>query len=99
MNDIINFGGDTDTNSDIVGQIIGPLIGFNNFGNKDMNKILNFVSPTRFQYSACMVYFFVDYLEKNCNSIKNPCKKIPRFNYIRNLLKMVYCKDISKEID
>ena len=99
MNDISNFGGDTDTNSDIVGQIIGPLIGFNNFGNKDMNKILNFVSPTRFQYSACMIYFFVDYLEKNCNSIKNPCKKIPRFNYIRNLLKMIYCKDISKEID
>ena len=99
MNDISNFGGDTDTNSDIVGQIIGPLIGFNNFGNKDMNKILNHVSPTRFQYSASMIYFFVDYLEKNCKIFKNPCKKIPRFNYIRNLLKMIYCKDISKEID
>ena len=99
MNDISNFGGDTDTNSAIVGQIMGPIIGFNNFGNKDMNKVLNFVTPTRFQYSACMFYFFVDYLEKNYNNkIENNVKNIPRFNYIRNLLKMVYCTDILKEI-
>ena len=103
MNDINNFGGDTDTNSAIVGQIIGPLIGFENFGNKDLTKILNFVSPSRFQYSASMVYFFVDYLEKNCNNVNNEtCEEniqnIPKFNFIRNLLKMIYCKDITKEI-
>ena len=104
MNDISNFGGDTDTNSDIVGQIIGPMIGFENFGAKDMKKILNFVSPTRFQYSASMAYFFVDFLEKNCNDINNDKnnkengKNIPKFNFIRNLLKMIYCKDITKEI-
>ena len=100
MNDISNFGGDTDTNSDIVGQIIGPLIGFENFGSKDLNKVLNHVSPSRFQYSASMIYFFVDYLEKNCDKKnENNIRNIPRFNFIRNLLKMIYCKDILKEID
>ena len=100
MNDISNFGGDTDTNSDIVGQIVGPLIGFENFGNKDMKKVLNFVSPSRFQYSASMIYFFIDYLENNCDKREeNDVRKIPRFNFIRYLLKMIYCKDILKEID
>jgi ADP-ribosylglycohydrolase len=99
MNDINNFGGDTDTNSAIVGQIIGPLIGFSNFGNKDMTKILNHVSPSRFQYSASLVYFFIDYLEKNSNiKSENKVRNIPRFNFIRNLVKMIYCKDILKEI-
>ena len=100
MNDINNFGGDTDTNCDIVGQLIGPLIGFQNFGSKELTKILNFVSPSRFQYSASMVYFFVDYLDKNSNKAsQNNIRNIPRFNYIRNLLKMIYCEDILKEID
>ena len=89
--DISNFGGDTDTNSDIVGQLIGPLIGFQNFGNKDLELILNHVSPSRFQYSASMAYFFVDYLEKSKNkNFEKYEKNIPRFNYIKNLLKMVY---------
>mgnify|MGYP002868537460 FL=1 len=60
MNDINNFGGDTDTNSAIVGQLIGPLIGFQNFGTKELKLILNHVSPSRFQYSASMVYFFIE---------------------------------------
>ena len=99
MNDISNFGGDTDTNSDIVGQIIGTLIGFGNFGNKDIKKVLNHVSPSRFQYSASMIYFFVEYLEKNSNKKnENNVRNIPRFNFIRYLLKMIYCKDILKEI-
>ena len=99
MNDISNFGGDTDTNSAIVGQIIGPLIGFENFGNKELKKILNHVSPSRFQYSASLVYFFVDYLEKNYNKpIEKNIKNIPRFNFIRYLLKMIYCKNILDEI-
>ena len=98
MNDISNFGGDTDTNSDIVGQLMGPLIGFQNFGDKDLKLILNHVSPSRFQYSASMPYFFIDYLEK-CkkeNFVKNE-KDIPRFNFINNLLKMVYT-DMNDEI-
>ena len=98
MNDISNFGGDTDTNSDIVGQLMGPLIGFQNFGNKDLKLILNHVSPSRFQYSASMAYFFIDYLEKaKKNNFKKYEKNIPRFNYIRYLLKMIYT-DISIEI-
>ena len=99
MNDINNFGGDTDTNSDIVGQLIGPLIGFQNFGTKELKKILNHVSPSRFQYSASMAYFFVDYLEKikKENFVKND-NNIPRFNFIRYLLKMVYT-DMKSEIN
>ena len=98
MNDINNFGGDTDTNSAIVGQLIGPLIGFQNFGTKELKLILNHVSPSRFQYSASMAYFFMDYLEKSkkCNFEKNK-ENIPRFNFIRSLLKMVYT-DINEEI-
>ena len=98
MNDINNFGGDTDTNSAIVGQLIGPLIGFQNFGIKELKLILNHVSPSRFQYSASMAYFFMDYLEKSkkCNYEKNK-ENIPRFNFIRSLLKMVYT-DINEEI-
>ena len=99
MNDINNSGGDTDTNSDIVGQLIGPLIGFQNFGTKELKKILNHVSPSRFQYSASMAYFFVDYLEKikKENFVKND-NNIPRFNFIRYLLKMVYT-DMKSEIN
>ena len=99
MNDINNFGGDTDTNSDIVGQLIGPLIGFQNFGTKELKKILNHVSPSRFQYSASMAYFFVDYLEKikKENFVKSD-NNIPRFNFIRYLLKMVYT-DMKSEIN
>ena len=98
MNDINNFGGDTDTNSCIVGQLIGPLIGFQNFGIKELKLILNHVSPSRFQYSASMVYFFIDYLEKaKKNNFQKYEKKIPRFNSIRYLLKMIYT-DIKNEI-
>ena len=98
MNDINNFGGDTDTNSCIVGQLIGPLIGFQNFGIKELKLILNHVSPSRFQYSASMVYFFIDYLEKaKKNNFQKYEKNIPRFNFIRYLLKMIYT-DIKNEI-
>ena len=99
MNDINNFGGDTDTNSAIVGQLIGPLIGFQNFGTKELKLILNHVSPSRFQYSASMAYFFIDYLEKSKkNNFEKNNENIPRFNFIRNLLKMVYT-DIKNEIN
>ena len=98
MNDINNFGGDTDTNSDIVGQLMGPLIGFQNFGTKELKLILSHVSPSRFQYSASMAYFFIDYLEKaKKNNFQKYEKNIPRFNFIRYLLKMVYT-DIKNEI-
>lgn len=38
MFDICNLGGDTDTNCCIVGGVIGPLIGLNNFGNYEDKK-------------------------------------------------------------
>ena len=99
MNDINNFGGDTDTNSAIVGQIIGPLIGFQNFGTKELQKILEHVSPSRFQYSASMAYFYVDYLEKiKKKNFEKNSKNIPRFNFIRNLLNMIYT-DINNYIN
>jgi ADP-ribosylglycohydrolase len=99
MNHINNFGGDTDTNSAIVGQVIGPLIGFDNFGEKELRLILNFVSPSRFQYSASMVYFFIHYLEKMTKKkLEENVNKIPRFNFIRYLLKMIYSENILQEI-
>ena len=37
MCQICNFGGDTDTNCAIVGTMIGPLIGYNNFPHELFN--------------------------------------------------------------
>lgn len=38
MNQICSFGGDTDTNCAIVGKVIGPFIGFKNFGEREFQK-------------------------------------------------------------
>ena len=69
---ICDYGGDTDTNSAIVGMILGPIIGIKNFDEKFLNIFLNFYSKKRVIYTNAFVYFFVQYLinidiEKNQN--------------------------------
>ena len=39
MNQICNYGGDTDTNAAIVGTVIGPLIGLKNFGDELWTRV------------------------------------------------------------
>ena len=45
MNQICDFGGNTDSNAFIVGTVIGPLIGYFNFGN----YFLTIISLNHFQ--------------------------------------------------
>ena len=42
IQEICDYGGDTDTNAAIVGTVIGPLIGFKNFGDETISSFLKF---------------------------------------------------------
>ena len=64
MNQICNLGGDTDTNCCIVGTVIGPLIGMENFG-VEFDKMLNVVPRERQIYSVVMIVLFVIYLKRS----------------------------------
>ena len=72
ISEICNLGGDTDTNACIVGEVIGPLIGFSNF--TDFDKIINIIPPHRAVYSIALMYLYVRYLKlsnRNNELIKN----------------------------
>ena len=60
--EICNYGGDTDTNAAIVGSVIGPLIGFRNFGDK-IWYILSCIDNKRILYNNIFMYFYVYYLK------------------------------------
>ena len=64
MNQICDLGGDTDTNSCIVGGVLGPLIGMANFGS-ELNKMYELVPPNRFIYSPAFILIYVIYLMKS----------------------------------
>lgn len=73
LNQICNLGGDTDTNACIVGGIIGPLIGFKNFGDY-FDKVLDVIPRNRSLFSICIMVLYVQYLKKsnrNTDLIKN----------------------------
>ena len=70
INDICNYGGDTDTNGAIVMGILGPIIGFKNFGS-ELNILLEYFNEKRFLYSTSLIYFYMEYLKKNYNSNEN----------------------------
>lgn len=59
---ICDYGGDTDTNAAIVGMIIGPLIGLENFDKRKLDIFLNFYSKTRLIYTNVLMYFYAKYL-------------------------------------
>jgi hypothetical protein len=63
MNEICNYGGDTDTNCCIVGTIIGPIIGLDNFG-EELNILLDLIPSDRIQYTNGLMFLFIDFLEK-----------------------------------
>ena len=70
INDICNYGGDTDTNGAIVMGILGPIIGLKHFG-QELNILLEYFNEKRFLYSTSLIYFYMDYLKKNYNSNEN----------------------------
>ena len=63
MNEICNFGGDTDTNCAIVATVLGPIIGFDNFG-EELKILLNHIPDDRIQYTNALIYYYIDFLEK-----------------------------------
>ena len=64
MNQICDLGGDTDTNCCIVGGVIGPLIGMNDFGI-EFDRMIELIPPNRAIYSVSMILLFVIYLNKS----------------------------------
>jgi hypothetical protein len=93
MNEICNFGGDTDTNCAIVGTVIGPLIGYYKFGNNDFDYLISVDRYNRIQFSAFLIYFYVMYLEKNfdlVNKGKYVVEEKPRYNTLKLFLEMLY---------
>ena len=68
MNQICAFGGDTDTNASIVGTVIGPLIGFRNFGQNEFQIMIRLVPKNRFVFSPGLMILYVHYLKMNINN-------------------------------
>ena len=64
MCDICDLGGDTDTNCAIVGTLIGPLLGYDNFKKELFDYFLRYIPENRTQYTSAFMYIYVDYLEK-----------------------------------
>ena len=62
MYEICDFGGDTDTNAAIVGMIMGPLIGLENFDKNYLETFLSFYSKDRMIYTNVFMYFYAKYL-------------------------------------
>ena len=87
MNEIANIGGDTDTNCAIVGCVIGPLLGYTNFGS-EFKICLNLVPKDRFMYSTAMMYYYVEYLENITKNKQFESTEI-RFNYYKMLLNLL----------
>ena len=89
INEICNAGGDTDTNAAIVGTIIGPLIGFENFG-KELEVLIEFVPQDRFFYSTALIYYFIEYLQESNRDKDSNNNNGIRFNYFKNLLSTMF---------
>ena len=91
INEICNEGGDTDTNAAIVGTIIGPLIGYSNFG-KDFQVMIDLKRQSRIQFSPFIMYNYVKYIEDNCQLIEEGKYEIdmkPRYNTLKMFLEML----------
>ena len=63
MEEICDFGGDTDTNCAIVGTLIGPLIGYKKFDQNLFDIFIHFFPKTRLQYISAFMFEYVELLE------------------------------------
>ena len=98
MNQINNLGGDTDTNCAIVGTVIGPLIGYKNFGEK-FKKMFELIPKGRPFYSpGFMVVFVLHLFKKFKGDGVNIINKNFEGNFLKYILKMMY-KDFNLEED
>ena len=88
MNEICDLGGDTDTNCCIVGGIIGPIFGIENFG-KNFKTTLELIPQNRDIYSMALMIPYILYLEKsnkNDELIKN------EKYFLQTILTLLYYK-------
>ena len=85
---ICDFGGDTDTNAAIVGMVMGPLIGLENFTNKFFETFLNFYSKQRIIYTNIFMYFYANYLIDIANNSNLPDNKV-NFNFYKMIDEML----------
>ena len=83
MNEICDYGGDTDTNCAIVGTAIGPLIGFKNFNKNLWDIFINYYPKDGPQFSSALMYIYVKYLE-----LSNKWKDNSKLNY--NFYQMIH---------
>ncbi len=72
---VCDFGGDTDTNCAIVGAMIGPLIGYQNFNKDYFDEFIRFVPQERCQFNSAFMYIYVNYLEEKLLQGKNSEEK------------------------
>ncbi len=86
--DIWNFGGDTETNAAIVGMIIGPLIGMENFDKKYFDVFLDFYSKERLIYTNIFMHFYAVSITNMENYVKPIDTKV-NFDFIKVLLIML----------
>ena len=86
---ICDFGGDTDTNAAIVGMIMGPLIGLENFNNKYFDTFLSFYSKQRLIYTNVFMYYFANYLIDISNSSINTNNDKVNFNFYKMMEEML----------
>ena len=91
---ICDFGGDTDTNSAIVGTLFGPLIGYKNFGDKYFSRLFSFIPNERTEFISSFMVIYVDYLEKKyLGNLESDAKD---YNYCTiNLLYDFFFKEIN----
>ena len=92
---ICDYGGDTDTNAAIVGMIIGPLIGLENFDRHKLETFLNFYSKTRLIYTNVLMYFYAKYL---VDISENPTSHTKNSKFKFNVGELLYDMT-NKEID
>ena len=58
IQEICDYGGDTDTNAAIVGTVIGPMIGYLNFTKDQLfQNLISFYVPNRIIYTSSLIYF------------------------------------------
>ena len=101
INEICDFGGDADTNCAIVGTVIGPLIGYNNFDQNDFDIFIYHVNKEigRVQFTASFMYLFIKFLDVSNKEAdkQNKNKNEIRYN-VGKLFTILFYEKINEDI-
>lgn len=95
MREICEMGGDTAANASIVGSIIGPFLGYKNFG-KNFKTMIELISPRKKEYySPALMVWFIDYVLKT-NDDSEDIKDDN--NFLKMILTMIFTKIDTKHL-